>query len=48
MKIIKKIKHWLWWKGIAIKDIVYAAVAMSFLLGGLGLMIYIISLSILS
>ena len=48
MEIIKKIKYWLWWKGITVKDIVYSVFAMGFLLGGLGLLIYLASLSIVS
>ena len=48
MKTIKKIKKWLWWKGITAKDLIQGGSAMLLLMAGVSLLIYLMTLSVLS
>jgi len=31
--MLKKIKNWMYWRGVSVKDIVYATIALSTLVG---------------
>jgi len=48
MKIIKKIKKWLWWRGITAKDLIQGGSAMLLLMAGLAILIYLMTLNVFS
>jgi hypothetical protein len=43
--MLKKIKDWMHWKGLTLKDVVYASLALATLCAMSGLLVYLVIMS---
>ena len=48
MNIIKKIKKWLWWKGITLQDLAQGVSAVLLLMGAIAFMLYLVTMNVFS